>query len=125
MWFSGFIDSDGSIYIDEKSRQLIISVTQKNKYLLEPLQKIYGGIIFILSSREAFQYSVYRKDEILKLVNNYFYKYPLKSGKAHKLNLIKDFYLLMTDLKCQSLSSDLRLKRFKQWLIFKDKWEKS
>ena len=28
-WLSGFIDSDGSIYIDEKSGQLIISITQK------------------------------------------------------------------------------------------------
>lgn len=38
-WFSGLVDSDGSIHIDEKSRQLIISVTQKNKYLLEPLPR--------------------------------------------------------------------------------------
>ena len=28
-WFSGFIESDGSIYFNEKSGQLFISITQK------------------------------------------------------------------------------------------------
>jgi hypothetical protein len=88
------IDSDGSIRIDEKSRQLIISVTQKNKYLLEPLQKLYGGRIQILRSKEAFQYSIYRKEEILKLVDIYFKNFPLKSSKASRVNLIRKFYLL-------------------------------
>lgn len=60
----------GSIHIDEKSRQLIISVTQKNKYLLEPLQNLYGGRIKILISKEGFQYSIYRK-QIFKLVDVY------------------------------------------------------
>jgi hypothetical protein len=55
---------------------------------------LYGGRINILRSKEAFQYSIYRKKEILKLVDNYFNKYPLKSGKADKINLIKDFYQL-------------------------------
>lgn len=62
--FSGLVDSDGSIHIDEKSRQLIISVTQKNKYLLEPFashKNLYGGRIKILRSKEGFQYSIYRK----------------------------------------------------------------
>jgi len=76
------------------SGQLTISVTQKNKYILEPLQNLYGGRIKILRSKEAFIYSIYRKKEILDLVENYFTKYPLKSSKAYKINLIKDFYQL-------------------------------
>jgi hypothetical protein len=88
------VDSDGSIHIDEKSGQLSISVTQKNRYLLEPLQKLYGGRIKILNSKEAFQYSIYRKEEILKLVDVYFKNFPLKSSKASRFNLIKEFYLL-------------------------------
>ena len=32
-WLSGFIDSDGSIYYCEVSGQVVISMTQKNKYL--------------------------------------------------------------------------------------------
>lgn len=86
------MDSDGSIHIDEKSGQLIISVTQKNRYLLEPLQNLYGGRIKIFSTKEAFQYTIYRKQEVLKLVDGYFKKFPLKSSKASRLNLIKEFY---------------------------------
>jgi hypothetical protein len=85
---------DGSIYIDEKSGQLLLSVTQKNRYLLDPLISLYSGRIQILRSKEAFGYSIYRKKEILDLVDNYLKRYPLKSGKAERLNLIKDFYNL-------------------------------
>jgi hypothetical protein len=91
-WFSGFIDSDGSIYYDEKLDQLILSVTQKNKYLLDPLIKLYSGRIKITDSRQAFQYSIYRKQEILNIIDNYFIKYPLMSNKRNKISLIKEFY---------------------------------
>jgi hypothetical protein len=91
-WFSGFIDSDGSIYYDEKSDQLILSVTQKNKYLLDPLIKLYSGRIKITDSRQAFQYSIYRKQEILNIIDNYLIRYPLMSNKRNKVSLIKKFY---------------------------------
>jgi len=65
-WFSGFVDSDGSIHLDEKSGQLSISVTQKNKYLLEPLINLYGGKIYILSPKEAFKYMMYKKKRNIK-----------------------------------------------------------
>ena len=93
-WFSGFMDSDGSIYYDEKLDQLIISVTQKNKYLLDPLLKLYSGRIQIINSRQAFQYSIYRKQEVLNIVNNYLKKYPLMSNKRKKIDLIKKLYEL-------------------------------
>jgi hypothetical protein len=119
-WFSGFIDGDGSIHIDEKSGQLIISVTQKNKYLLDPLQNLYGGRISILSSKEGFQYSIFRKKEILNLVNNYFQIYPLKSCKAAKLNLINTFYLC-SDHRFLNIN---RLDKFNEWINFKNQWDK-
>ena len=119
-WFSGLIDSDGSVYIDEESWQLIISVTQKNKYILEPLQILYGGRITILRSKEAFQYSIYKKEEILKLVDIYFKSFPLKSSKALKINLIKDFYML----EHRSNLSIRIANKFQQWIEFKNKWDK-
>ncbi len=91
-WFSGFIDSDGSIYYNEKSDQLILSVTQKNKYLLDPLIKLYSGRINIIDSKQAFQYSIYKKQEILNIIDNYLIKYPLMSNKRNKIPLIKEFY---------------------------------
>ena len=91
-WFSGFIDSDGSIYYNEKLDQLILSVTHKNKYLLDSLIKLYSGSIKILDSRQAFQYSISRKQEILNFLDNYLKKYPLKSNKRKKIDLIKKLY---------------------------------
>ena len=119
-WFSGFIDGDGSIYIDEKSDQLIISVTQRNKYLLDPLIKLYGGRINIISYKEAFQYTIYRKKEVLKLIDNYFKKYPLRSSKIHRLNLIKNFYLCR-NYKCLDIN---QLDKFNEWIKFKNQWDR-
>ena len=120
-WFSGFIDSDGSIYIDEKSGQLIISVTQKNRYLLEPLQNLYGGKIYIdYTKGEAFKYTIFRKIEVLKLVDVYFNNFPLKSSKALKINLIKDFYILQQYRKLNVKN----ISEFNQWIQFKNKWDK-
>jgi len=72
---------------------LVLSITQKNKFLLDPLNRLYCGRINILSSKDAFQYSIYRKNEILNLLDHYFIQYPLRSSKAYKLKMIKDFYL--------------------------------
>jgi len=91
-WFSGLIDADGSVYYSEKSDQLIISVTQKNKYLLDPLLKLYSGRIEITDGRQAFQYSIYRKKEILNIIDNYLKRYPLMSNKRKKIDLIKKLY---------------------------------
>ena len=45
-WFAGFFDSDGSIYMNELSGQLFITVSQKNKFLLDALVELYGGTIY-------------------------------------------------------------------------------
>lgn len=92
-WLSGFIDSDGSVYYSEKSGQIFISLTQKNKYLLDPLIAIYGGRIDILSPKiEGFKYIIYRKTELFNLINNYFINYPLKTEKMKRVNIIKEFF---------------------------------
>jgi hypothetical protein len=70
-------------------------LSQKNKYILEPLIAIYGGRVDILSPKiEAFKYVIYRKAELFNLIENYFNNYPLKTEKMKRVNLIKEFYLL-------------------------------
>jgi hypothetical protein len=155
-WYSGFVDSDGSIYLNEKSGQVFISVSQKkkkNKYLLDPLQKLYGGKIYILSPKiDAFKYSVYplslsrrdlrrrgtsggegsplgdRKNELFHLMDNYFLKYPLRTAKAARLALIRDFYKLRPYriLSSDTLSTGgpVGTEQFNKWVTFLDKWEK-
>jgi len=97
-WFSGIFDSDGSFYLNEKRKQIFISITQRNKYILESLVEIYGGKIIILNSKThpgEFKYIVYKKKELLILLSEYFNKYPLRTHKSKKLYCIKQYY---TDL---------------------------
>lgn len=64
-------------------------------YLLEPLINIYGGRVDAIGAKiEAFKYIIYRKSELFNLIDKYFIKYPLRSAKASRVNLIKDFYNL-------------------------------
>lgn len=118
-WFSGLIDSDGSLHMNVTSGQIFLSITQKDKYILEPLIKLYSGRIRTISPNiEAFRYDIYRKLELFNLIDNYFIKYPLKSSKSKRLNLIKEFYLVRPFRN----SKDIIL--FNKWLLFKNKWDK-
>ena len=118
-WLSGFIDSDGSVYYSESSGQVFIGISQKNKYLLEPLIQIYGGRVDISSPKtEAFKYVIYRKAELINLIDNYFSKYPLKTEKMKRVNLIKQFYLVRLSKKNEDVV------KLNEWVKFKDKWEK-
>nr|YP_010424044.1 NADH dehydrogenase subunit 5 [Aspergillus sclerotioniger]USH57643.1 NADH dehydrogenase subunit 5 [Aspergillus sclerotioniger] len=118
-WFSGFLDSDGSIYFSESSGQVFLSATQKNIYLLEPLINIYGGRVDPSNDRgEAFKYIIYRKKEIFNMIDNYFNKYPLRTLKSKRLHLIKEFYVVRT---YKDTNDILKLN---EWVAFKDKWEK-
>lgn len=121
-WFSGFIDSDGSIHVSAQ-KQIIIGASQKNNYLLEPLIELYGGKIYPHSSKkEAFKYVIFRKDNILNLVDNYFFKYPLKSKKRNRINLIKNIYELSK--QNYTLSDEDKLIILNKWIILKNKWDK-
>nr|YP_009355404.1 LAGLIDADG homing endonuclease-like protein [Coccocarpia palmicola]ARB49958.1 LAGLIDADG homing endonuclease-like protein [Coccocarpia palmicola] len=118
-WFSGIIDANGSITLNEQCDQLILSITLKNRLLLDPLNKLFMGRVKILNSKDAFKYSIFRKNEILDLIDNYFSKYPLISNKAHKLKIIKDFYLY-NNYKEELNKPDKLYK----WINFKNKWDK-
>ena len=118
-WLSGFIDSDGSIYYNEASGQVFISISQKNKYLLEPLIRIYGGIVDISNPKiEAFKYVIYKKGELFNLIDNYFNEYPLRTEKMKRVNLIKEFYLV------RLYNKNKDIVKFNEWVKFKDRWEK-
>lgn len=121
-WLSGFIDIDGSVYLNEKSGQIFISITQKNRFLLEPLVSLYGGRIDILSPKiEAFKYVIYIKNELFSLIDNYYSKYSLKTEKFKRVCLIKEFY----DLRTYSNKNNIHdINKLNQWVSYKDKWEK-
>jgi len=122
-WFSGFFDSDGSFYLNIKSSQMFISASQKNKLLLDPLVELYGGSIYTLSKVQAFKWSVYKKEEIIRLLD-YFKLCPSRSAKQYRLKAIER-YLELRDLKAHLSSPNSILgKAWKQFLLKWDKFEK-
>jgi len=119
-WFSGFLDSDGSIHYKESAGQIFISVTQKNKYLLDLLANTYGGKIEVCNSKkDEFQYYIYKKKELYRLVDQYFNKYPLKTIKMKRINLIKKYYRVRLIDKNKEITPE----SIYEWAKFKDKWD--
>jgi hypothetical protein len=119
-WLSGFLDSDGSIYLNLQSDQIFITASQKNKYLLDPIKELYGGEIYIQSKLGTFKWTLYKKDDIYNFRENYLKVYPLKSGKQFRINLLDKYYELRL-LKAHLASENSLLG--KSWKQFLDKWE--
>ena len=120
-WFSGFFDSDGSVYLNLVSSQMFITVLQKNKYLLDLLVDLYGGTVYI--QKESFKWTIYKKQEIIKLLD-YFTICPSRSAKNNRLKSIKR-YLELRELKAHLASNNSILgKAWKKFLLKWDKFEK-
>lgn len=117
-WFSGFFDSDGSVYLNLLSSQILITASQKNKFLLDMLVELYGGNVYI--QKESFKWIVFRKAEINNLLN-YFNLCPSRSAKHKRLKSINRYFELR-ELKAH-LSSDNSILG-KAWKKFLFKWSK-
>lgn len=122
-WFAGFMDSDGSIYLNIDSVQIFISVSQKNKLLLDPLVELYGGKVYILTKVQAFKWVVYKKEEILNLLK-YFEKNPLLSKKQHRIKLIKNIYYSFSKSEHKAPIETIQGKNWenllRKWFCFAD-----
>jgi len=120
-WLSGFFDSDGSIYLNLNSPQVIISVAQKNNYTLNTLLEIYGGNIHFREN--LFKWIVTKRSEIINLLN-YFKEYPSRSAKINRLKAINKYYELK-DLKAHNSAPNSILgKAWRKFLLKWSKWEK-
>jgi len=118
-WLSGFFDTDGSIYLNEKSGQIYITATQKNRFILDALVDLYGGTIYPMVKQGAFKWVCYKKKEILSLVNDYFKVNPCRSEKLTRLTMANRFYeLRQLHAHSASPTSDLG-KAWKHYLV---KW---
>lgn len=118
-WFAGFFDSDGSIYMNDLSGQLFITVSQRNKFLLDVLVELYGGKIYPMVKQGAFKWTCYRKNDILSLVDNYFKVNSSRSEKRVRLNMVHKFYELR-GLDAHSATPTSVLG--KAWKNFNIKW---
>ena len=118
-WFAGFFDTDGSIYLNDKSGQIFITASQKNRFILEALVELYGGTIYPMIKQEAFKWTCFKKREVLSLVNDYFKVNPCRSEKITRLSMCNRFYELRGLHAHTALpNSDLG----KAWKHFLVKW---
>ena len=124
-WFSGFFDSvrqgGGSIYINLKSSQMYITCSQKNRFILDPLPQLYGGKIY--ADKTSFKWIVYKKEEILNLLN-YFHFCPSRSAKMNRLLMVKKFFELRNLKGHVAGTSAILNKPWINFLLRWDKWEK-
>ena len=120
-WLSGFFDSDGSVYLNQISSQMFITATQKNIYVLNDLVNLYGGTIY--AQKESFKWVVYRKSEIIKLLD-YFKMCPSRSAKQNRLLAIKRYHELRELKSHLQTENSILGKAWKKFLLRWDKWEK-
>jgi hypothetical protein len=119
-WLSGFLDSDGSIYINYQSDQVFITASQKNKEMLNKLVELYGGKIYDIKKVSAFKWTMFRKEEIIKFLEEYIKYYPLKSGKQTRFLLLSKYYELR-ELKAHLAPENSKLGE--AWKEFVKQWE--
>jgi len=120
-WFSGFFEKDGSIYLNLKSSQMLITASQKRSNLLNILCDLYGGTVYV--EKTSFKWIVFKKSEISKLLV-YFKLNPCRSAKLNRINAITK-YLDLRDLKAHlAKESTILGKAWKKFLLRWDKWEK-
>jgi len=119
-WLSGFIDSDGLVSLNLSFNQIFITATHNNKLLLDLLVELYGGKIYVLKTTEAFKWTLYRKEEIIKLLD-YFKLYPLRSSKNGKIKMIPKYFKLRS-FKAHKCTESSALG--KAWQYFLKKWNK-
>jgi hypothetical protein len=117
-WLSGFFDSDGSIYLNLLSSQMLFTAGQKNKYLLDILCELYGGSVYI--EKTSFKWVVSKKSEVIKLLE-YFKICPCRSAKLNRINAVHK-YIELRELKAH-LAGDTTILG-KAWKIFLLRWEK-
>jgi hypothetical protein len=92
-YLSGLFDSDGSVYYNQTSMQVFITVSQKSRFLLDLLVPIYGGKVYYANSaKTAFKWTVSKKADVLSLIDNYFHWNNCVSAKNKKFGMVKEFY---------------------------------
>lgn len=119
-WFAGFFDGDGTLsYCFKKGwPQLIISVSNKKLIDCEPFQKQFGGSVRLDKRCNTYKWEISKKTEIM-FFHDYLNKYPLKSIKKKRVQLIPTFFQLRALQAYNKPSTSLM---HKSWVFFEKQW---
>lgn len=94
-YLSGLFDTNGSIYINVSSNQVFLTISQKNRELLDLICSIYGGKVFAYNAaKTVYKWTLFNKKEVIYIVENYFHLNNCVSSKNKRFNMIKKFYHL-------------------------------
>ena len=122
-YFSGLFDTDGSVYYNKSSNQVFITVTQKNRYLLDLLVSVYGGSVYSANAgKTAYKWTISKKSDVIDLIENYFHWNNCVSAKNKKFGLVKQFYYLSS---IGALKAPLDSPLGKSFLSFVERWDAS
>ena len=121
-WLAGFIDADGSVYLDLSSSQIFISLTQKASFgpLLDNVKRLMGGEVYPNVKTKSYKWSIWNKKDIENFLFNYNNEHPCYSKKQARLLLISK-YLELRKEKAH-LASPLSIKGI-SWSRFLKSWE--
>lgn len=119
-YLSGLFDTDGSVYYNKSSNQVFITVSQKERTLLDLLVSVYGGKVYASNKAgTAFKWTVSKKVGVLALIDNYFHWYSCVSAKNKKFGIVKQFYYL-SSIGALKASPDSELG--KSFVQFEERW---
>lgn len=121
-YLSGLMDSDGSINYDLVSGQVFITVSQKNRNIIDKLVPVYGGKVYVNegSKCSAAKWVVWRKDDVISLVLNYFRENPCQSAKIKRIHAVETYHRLR---RLGAHKETMNSVIGKRWNRFIKKWE--
>lgn len=90
-WFSGFFEGDGYININSCNYQITFAISQKNKNILELIQKNFQGNIIYDKSWSGYTWYVSSRDQLIFLFS-YFTLFPFNSNKNSDIVSAKRFF---------------------------------
>lgn len=110
-WLAGFFEGEGNFHLNKTTYQLSITLSQKDKSLLDEIARFMGGNVFYDKSWNGWLYAASHKNDIAVWIK-YFTKHPLISWKQIQL---KRFIKLLL-YKSRKIHFK---KEGKPWLRFK------
>ncbi len=87
-WVSGFFDADGTVTLNKLTHQISISISQKDRYLLDPLVPLFGGNVYADMSRQVSYKWYISNEEDLNNFIKYLKENPSRSSKKGRQHLI-------------------------------------
>ena len=107
-WYAGMFDADGTVTLNKKSKQITISVSQKEKDLILLFQQNFGGSVYFDDCKyKTWKWAVQVKADVLQVVG-YFRHFPCRSARRIQLLKIPRLYWLIKDRAYESTDKCVR-----------------